>query len=117
MVRHAAKMAHEIEAAAAKTAIVKRLQLALGDRVVNIGDGTIGAAAGRDRIKGNTVVGAMDAGIDDHRAPDAKLRVQCAKILKRRIGRRIGPVRRVRVFRVRAKDMAMRVAGERWKLE
>ena len=90
---------------------------ALGDAVVDIGDGAKGAAAHRDGIERDAVVGAVHAGIDDDGAADAELRVQRAEIFERRIGRRVGPLRRIRIFVAGAEDVAMRVAGQRRQAE
>ena len=107
---NAAEMADKIEPAAPETSIVKLTQLPLGDAVIDIGDRPVGAAAGGDGIERNAIVGAMHAGIDDNRAADAELCVQRLESIQRRVGRRVGPIRRVRIFRARAEDVAMRIA-------
>src|SRR5580765_1672053 len=104
-VRHATEMAHEIEAAATKTALLKFAQAALGYAVVDIGDRAIGPAARGNRVQRHAVVGAMYAGIDDDGAPEAELGMERPEIRKRRIGRRIGTPGRVGIFVAGAKDM------------
>ncbi len=86
-----------------KAALVQLAQFALGDRVVDIGDRAIGAAACSDRVQRDAVVGAVHAGVDDHGAADAELGMQRAKIRQRRVRRRIRPVWRIRIFRVAAR--------------
>ena len=112
-VGHPAEMAHEVEAAAAEAAVVQFAKAALGDAVVDIGDGAKGAVAHRDGVERHAVVGAVHAGVDDDGAADPELLVQRPEILQRRIGRRIGPSRRVRVFVTGAEDVGMRVARQR----
>ena len=79
-VGHAAEMAHEIEAAAAKAAVVQFAQAALGDAVVDIGDGAKGSVAHGDGVQRHPVVGAMHAGIDDDGAADPEFLVQRPEI-------------------------------------
>src|SRR5262249_54167384 len=115
--RNAAEMANEIEAAAAETALMQLAKPALRDGVVDIGNRAIGPVALRDGIERNGVVGAVHAGIDDDGALDPELGVRRPKILKRRVRRRVGTIRRVGVFRAGTEDVAMRVAGKRRQLE
>ena len=89
----------------------------LGDAIVDIGDGAKGSVAHGDGIKRHPVVGAVHAGINDDGAADAELLVQRAKVLQRRIGRRVGPSRRVGVFVTGAEDVGMRVTCQRRELE
>ena len=116
-VGHAAEMAHEVEAAAAKAAFVQFAKAALGNGIVDIGDGAKGAVAHGDGIQRHAVVGAVHAGIDDDGAADPELLVQRPEIFQRRIGRRIGPSRRVGVFVTGAEDVGMRVTRQRRELE
>ena len=90
---------------------------ALGDAVVDIGDGAKGPVAHGDGIERHPVVGAVHAGIDDDGAADPELLVQRAEILERRIGRRIGPSWRVGIFVAGAEDVGVRVARQRRELE
>jgi len=96
---------------------LKRSQLSFRNRVVDVGDGAVSASARRDGVERDPVVGAVDAGIDDHRAADAELGMQRPEILQRRIGRRIRPVRGIGIFRIRSEDVAVRIARERRQLE
>ena len=116
-VGHPAEMAHEVEAAAAKTAFVQFAKAALGNGIVDIGDGAKGAVAHGDGIQRHPVVGAVHAGIDDDGAADPELLVQRPEIFERRIGRRIGPSRRVGVFVTGAEDVGVRVTRQRRELE
>ncbi len=111
------EMSNKIEPATAKAALVQSAQFALAHSAVEIGNGPVGAATGGDGIERDAVVGAMHAGIDDHGAADAELGMQGPKIFQWRIGRRVGPIRRIGIFRVRPEDMAMRIAGQRRQLE
>ena len=116
-VRHAAEMAHEVEAAAAKAAFVQFAKAALGNAIVDIGDGAKGPVAHGDGVQRHPVVGAVHAGIDDDGTADPELPVQRPEILQRRVGRRIGPSRRVGIFVTGAEDVGMRVARQRRELE
>ena len=116
-VGYAAEMAHEVETAAAKAAVMQFAQAALGDAVVDIGDGAKGPIAHGDGVERHPVVGAMHAGVDDDRAADPELPVQRAEIPKRCIGRRIGPSRGIGIFVAGAKDMRVSIAGQRRELE
>ena len=116
-VGHPAEMAHEVEAAPAEPTFMQLAKAALGDGIVDIGDGAKGAVADRDGIQRHPVVGAMHAGIDDDGATDPELFVQRLEIPERRVGRRIGPSRRVRIFVTGAEDVGMRVTRQRRKLE
>jgi hypothetical protein len=59
----------------------------------------------------------VHAGIDDDGAADPELLVQRPEIFERRIGRRIGPSRRVGVFVAGAEDVGVRVTRQRRQLE
>ena len=117
LVGHAPEMANEVEPAAPHPALMQLPQLALADAVVDVGNSAVAPAADRDRIERDAIVGAVHARIDDHGAPDAEPCVQRHERFQRRIGRRVGPVGSVRVFRAGAKDMTVRVARQRRQLE
>src|SRR5690242_9577096 len=63
LVRHPAEMADEIEAAAAKAAVMQLAQTALAYAVIDVGNCSIRAVAHRNRIQCDTVVGAVYTGI------------------------------------------------------
>ena len=112
-VGYAAEMAHEVEAAAAETAVVQFEKAAFGDGTVDIGHGTEGSVADGDGVQRDAVIDPVNAGIDNHGAPDAELAMQRTKIFERRVRRCIGTARRIGIFVAGAEDVGMRVTGQR----
>src|SRR5579872_6774602 len=106
-VRHATKMAYEIETAATKTAVVELAEAALGDAIVDTGDRAKRSVAHRNGIQCHAIVCPMHAGIDDDGSSDAELGVQDAQIFQRRVRRCIGPSWRIRIFVAGTEDVRM----------
>ena len=92
---------------------MQALEVALGEAVVGVGDAAVLAAALRDGIDDDRVVAAVAAGIDQHRARQPQHGLQLLETRQRRIRRRVGAIRRVRIRSRRAENMAMRIAGPR----
>src|SRR5205814_427018 len=113
----AAEVPDEIETHAADAAVVHLLELALAVGLVDDRSPAIVALRARDAVECHAHVGAVAARVDDDRALDAKGLMEFLQVLERRIRRPIGRVGRVGKFRRRTEDVAMRVAGERRRLE
>ena len=104
-------MFDEIEANAANAAVVQPLQFAGADRVLHAGDTAVRAVARRDGVQRDIHVGAVTAGVHDHRPGQPQVCMQPAQILHGRIGGRVAAVSRVGKLARRTEDVAMRIAG------
>ena len=113
----AAETFHEIEAHAAHTAAVERVEILVGETFVDNGDTTIAPGIGGDAIEHRSIISAVTTRLHDYRTFNAKVRVQGRQHFLRRISRRIAPVCCIGKFRGRAKDVAMGITAACWRLE
>src|SRR5437016_607377 len=110
----ATEMLDEIEAHPAHTGAIERVEIAVGEIVVDNGNAAIALRVGRDAVEHRGIVGTVAACLHDYGAFDPQMRVQRCKHFFWRIGRRVAAVRRIGEFRRRTEHVTMRVAAS-WR--
>src|SRR5262249_18477669 len=113
----AAEMLYEVEADAANAARIKRVEILVGETLVDDRNAAIALRIRSDAVKHRRIVGAVAAGLHDNRALDAEMCMQRREHFLRCIIRRVAPVRRIGEFRSGPKHVAMGVARARWQFE
>src|SRR4029077_20004236 len=110
-------MFHEIEAHAAHTAAVERVEILVGETFVDNGNTTIALWIGSDAIEHRSIISAVTTCLHDYGTFNAKVRVQGRQHFLRRISRRIAPVCCIGKFRGGAKEVERGIGGACWQLE
>src|SRR5262245_6382412 len=110
-VRGAAEMLDEIKAHSPDASAVERIEVFVGEAVIDYGDAPITPGTGGDAIKHRGIVGAVAARLHDHGTIDAEVGVQCRQHFLRCIRRCVSPARSIGKFRGWPEYMAMRIAA------
>ena len=103
----------EVEAQPPDAGIMEPFDVGVRDRFIDDGDGAAPGAGLRQRFHQHRVVGAVDAGLDQHRALHSEGAEHLQIITKQGVGRRVDAPRRIRVGRFRPADMGVSVASAR----
>ena len=107
----------EIDTDAAEAVRLHRIELGFRRLVVDHGHAARGRATRLHAEQAGGIVGAVDAGRDDHHALDMQRPVQRRHLLRRGRSRRIDPPCEERKFLDVAMDMGVTVAGMRRDIE
>src|SRR5882762_3625064 len=116
-IRSSPEVLHKIEAHAADAALVHLLKFPVSIRFIDDRGAAVAAVRARDGIQRDAHVRAMAARVHDDGPFNSQHVVQFSQSFEWCVRRAIGGIRGIREFRRRAEHMAVRIAGERRRLE